>query len=205
MTPAKPPTTATTPPQAPAHAATLAPPIPLAGLLKGLSFANVLEQAVGPKPPSNLPSGSPPLGPTGHPALMVHPDAEKRGRHDGGGHDLDPMTRQTAQLAPPTTPSATTGEVAAGAVQTNARVSLEDLVPELVKRIAWSGDSRRGTVRMELGSGELAGSTVMVSADNGRVTVQVHTPPGTDADAWRARIANRLEARGLSVDSVEVS
>ncbi len=121
-----------------------------------------------------------------------------------GATNLDPMTRQAAQLAPPT-PAAPTNEVAVGAAQTNARVSLEDLVPELVKRIAWSGDARRGTVRMELGSGELAGSTVMVSADNGRVTVHVHTPPGTDADAWRARIANRLEARGLSVDSVEVS
>jgi len=114
------------------------------------------------------------------------------------------MTRQAAQLAPPPMATVTTSEAALGAAQTNARVSLEDLVPELVKRIAWTGDARRGTVRMELGSGELAGSTVTVSADNGRVTVQVNTAAGTDADAWRTRIANRLEARGLSVESVEV-
>jgi hypothetical protein len=92
----------------------------------------------------------------------------------------------------------------AATAQTNACVSLEDLIPQLVKRIAWSGDSRRGTVRMELGSGELAGSTLIVSAESGRVNVRLLSPLGTNTDTWRARIASRLEARGLSVGSVEV-
>ncbi len=87
---------------------------------------------------------------------------------------------------------------------TNARVSLEDLVPQLVKKIAWSGDAHRGTVRMELGAGELAGATLTVSAENGRVSVRVDTPPGTDTAAWRERLSNRLEAKGLSLDTVEV-
>jgi hypothetical protein len=179
--------------------------LPLAAFVKGLSFAGVLEQAVGPKPPSNAaPQSGTPAPPGGHAALFVHPDPEKHGRHDGGGqHDLDPAARQSAQLAPPPATPAVS-EVALGEVQTNAHVSLEDLVPQMVKRIAWSGDARRGTVRMELGSGELAGSTLTVSADNGRVSVQVHAPAGTDTTAWRDRIATRLEARGLSVDSVEV-
>jgi len=117
--------------------------------------------------------------------------------------DLDPMSRQTAQLAPPQALQMFV-EQAASTPQTNAHVSLEDLVPQLVKKIAWSGDGRRGTVRMELGSGELAGSTLTVSADNGRVSVHVQVPVGTDAHAWHARLANRLVARGLAVDSVEV-
>ena len=89
-------------------------------------------------------------------------------------------------------------------MQTHARVSLEELIPQLVKKIAWSGDAKAGTVRMELGAGDLAGSTLTVSAENGRVSVHIAAPPGTDASAWKNRIATRLEARGISVDTVHV-
>jgi len=57
---------------------------------------------------------------------------------------------------------------------------------------------------MELGAGDLAGGTLTVSAENGRVSVHVAVPPGTDADAWKTRIASRLEARGIAVDTVHV-
>ncbi len=134
----------------------------------------------------------------------MHPDAEKRHRH-GAGDDLDPSARQAAQLAPPmATTSPIDAQKEVTAAQTNARVSLEELVPQLVKKIAWSGDARRGTVRMELGAGDLAGSTLTVSAENGRVSVHVASPPGTDTAAWRARLESRLAARGLSLDTVEV-
>jgi hypothetical protein len=92
----------------------------------------------------------------------------------------------------------------ATAAQTNARVSLEELVPQLVKKIAWSGDAKQGTVRMELGAGDLAGSTLTVSADNGRVSVHVAAPPGTDTAAWRDRLESRLSARGLALGTIEV-
>ncbi|HSQ64006.1 MAG TPA: hypothetical protein VLM85_12360, partial [Polyangiaceae bacterium] len=90
------------------------------------------------------------------------------------------------------------------AAQTNARVSMEELLPALVKKIAWSGDAQRGTVRMELGAGELAGATLMVSSEGGRVRVQLHAPPGTDVASWRERLRGRLEAKGLSIESLEV-
>jgi hypothetical protein len=101
------------------------------------------------------------------------------------------------------------GSLPAGAVagpeQVEARVrsSLEDILPALVRRVAWSGDGRRGTVRLELGAGELAGGTLLVQVDEGRVRVRLTAPPGVDVDAWRGRITDRLEARGLAVDSVE--
>lgn len=85
-----------------------------------------------------------------------------------------------------------------------ARTSIEDLLPSLVRRIAWSGDGKRGTVRMELGAGVLEGSTVLIQADAGRVRVELSTPPGTDASAWRERILARLRERGVDVESVEV-
>jgi hypothetical protein len=88
--------------------------------------------------------------------------------------------------------------------ETRARTSLEDLLPALVRRIAWSGDARRGTVRLELGAGALAGATVLIHAEDGRLRVHLRAPAGVDAEAWRSRIEARLARRGLAVDHVEV-
>ncbi len=187
-----------------------APALPL--LLKGPTFANILGAMpiLTPKVPTAMPQldaqgckMQTSLASLGAQAVLpVHPDADKRRRPSAD--DLDPSARQAAQLAPPMPMTAFENEKQEVAAQTNARVSLEDLVPQLVKKIAWSGDSQRGTVRMELGAGELAGSTLTVSADNGRVSVDVAAPPGTDLAAWRERLSSRLAARGLSLDSVEV-
>lgn len=119
--------------------------------------------------------------------------------------DLDPMARRAAQLAPPVQ----VAPVAAGpeptaVIETHARVSLEEILPALVKKIAWAGDGRKGSVRIELGAGELAGSTLLVHADDGKVRVQLDTPPGVDAAHWKQRIHDKLAARGLDVESVEV-
>ncbi len=81
-----------------------------------------------------------------------------------------------------------------------APLSMEDLLPQLVRRIAWAGDRRRGTVHMELGAGRHAGSTVTVHADDGRIRVEVQ---GADADDLRARIHERLERKGIDVESVK--
>jgi hypothetical protein len=117
---------------------------------------------------------------------------------------LDPLARQTAQLAPPmlsSTPIATPSEVPVAA---RVHVSLEDLVPALVRKIAWAGDGRKGSVRMELGAGELAGSVLVVHADDGKVRVELSVPAGVDADAWRTRLEKRLIGRGLDLDCVDV-
>jgi hypothetical protein len=80
---------------------------------------------------------------------------------------------------------------------------MEDLLPALVRRVAWSGDGRRGTVRLELGSGALAGAELVVHADDGRVRVQLRAPAGVDLGPLRERIAIRLAARGVALDEVE--
>jgi hypothetical protein len=82
---------------------------------------------------------------------------------------------------------------------------MEELVPALVKRIAWVGDARRGTVRLEVGAGALAGATLVVHAELGRVRVELAVPPGIDGEAWRAKLAGRLAARGLDLDAVDVT
>jgi hypothetical protein len=83
-----------------------------------------------------------------------------------------------------------------------ARTSLEDLLPALVRKVAWSGDGRRGTVRLELGAGAMAGAEVVVESEGGRVRVQLRAPAGVDAEAWRRRVEGRLAARGLAVEGV---
>jgi hypothetical protein len=129
---------------------------------------------------------------------------------------LDPMRRHRAAADPqgllicPTGPaqvdSLATGTSSPPAT-TNARMgaSLEDLFPALVRRIAWSGDRHRGTVRIELGAGELAGGTLLVHAEDGRVRVHLDAPPGADSRQWQQRIRDRLATRGLATDSVEVT
>jgi hypothetical protein len=90
-------------------------------------------------------------------------------------------------------------------VSMRSAVSLEDLLPILVRRVAWSTDGKRATARLEIGSGDLAGATLLVHADAGRVRVQLEVPAGADARSWRERIVRRLAAREIPVDEVEVS
>ena len=80
--------------------------------------------------------------------------------------------------------------------------SLEELLPALVRRIAWAGDRHKGTVRLELGAGVHAGTTVTVHADGGRVRVELGGAEGPDLDGLRARIDARLRGHGFDVESV---
>jgi hypothetical protein len=126
---------------------------------------------------------------------------------------LDAAFRQTVHLAPP--PAVTIGPAqffqqglpstgSASSSDERAFASLEDLLPALVRKIAWSGDGRRGSVRLELDAGALSGATLLVRADGGQLHVALRTPPGTQVEDWRRRIAARLEAKGLDVTAIDV-
>jgi hypothetical protein len=126
---------------------------------------------------------------------------------------LDPLHRQRAAMGPPEMssgvavsmqPAMAFGVVAAPEV-VRAQASLEDLLPAMVRRIQWSGDGRKGTVRMELAAGALAGSTLLVSSDAGRVSVRLDVPPGVDPSGWKERIEERLAAKHILTNDVEVT
>jgi hypothetical protein len=153
---------------------------------------------------------APPRASAGAPA-RTRPEPERAPRRPVApkatvGDPLDPVARQAAQLAPPLSSTITAGTAGAGEVAdvpaAMARTSLEQLLPALVRRVAWSGDGRKGTVRLELGAGGMAGAEVVVESDQGRVRVQLRAPAGVDAEAWRRRVEGRLTARGLQVDGV---
>lgn len=127
-------------------------------------------------------------------------------REGNGPHDqaddlelLDPAARHAASLAPPALPSAIPTHASEAPLRAR---SLEELLPALVRRIAWAGDKHRGTVRLELGAGAYAGTTVIVHADDGRVRVEISGTEGPELDRLRARLDGRLRGRGLDVESV---
>lgn len=122
---------------------------------------------------------------------------------------LDPLERRRAfdigffPASPSVAPALAPIEIVPTEASHRAAASLEVLLPALVRRIAWSGDGRRGSVRMELGSGPLAGGVLLVHADGGNVSVHLDAPAGADKAEWQARIARALEGRGLQA-TVEV-
>lgn len=180
-------------------------PIALKGLMiptpKGMA-PTAFSTLVRPAPPkgAEIKAGS---------GLVPQPSGHSPAKHEKPptttDDDLDPMARRAAQLAPPVQLGAPAAVAEPSAiVDTHARVSLEEILPQLVRKIAWAGDGKKGSVRIELGAGELAGSTLLVHADEGKVRVELNVPPGVDAHAWKERIHSKLTARGLDVESVDV-
>jgi hypothetical protein len=160
-------------------------------------------------------------GAAGHPAGRGGRDRPSVGKGAGAGtgaradadaDELDAAARQLAHLAPPAlgletpiqplTTTLPTPVAPAPSVPTGPgpSLSLEELLPALVRKIAWSGDARRGTVRIELGAGALAGATLLVASDGGRVQVTLSAGSDVELEPWRDRIAARLADRGLDAD-----
>lgn len=168
---------------------------PFQGLLLG---ARRPQSADGPK---ELPRDSevlppPELRPRKKP-LPEEPVAERSPR--GESATLDPLVCALSRpgllepapiIAPPRGP---------------LELPMELLLERLVKKVAWGGSGRRGTARLELGAGSLAGATVTVHADDaGEVSVELELPPGARSEAWHDELAARLERRGLVVKSVSI-
>jgi hypothetical protein len=128
----------------------------------------------------------------------------------GAADDDDALSllRQAARLAPPVPIAvgapAAAAPVAAPVLDGAVRALLPELMASLVRRIAWGGDARRGSVRIELSGGALAGATLVVHAEGGRVQVELDTPPGADVSRWTERLALCLDARGIDVASLDV-
>jgi hypothetical protein len=128
--------------------------------------------------------------------------ADERPQHEQGApaHGvvewLDPLSRSLSQplRAPP-------APVLAGPAPPP---ELEQLLRDLVRRAAWGGDRRRGTARIELAAGELAGATLLVEADANDLRIDLELPAGVAAEPWRERLATRLRQRGFAVRELNV-
>lgn len=77
-------------------------------------------------------------------------------------------------------------------------------VERLLRRCAWGGDKTRGVARLEFGAGALAGSTLLIEADHGTLSLVLELPAGSEDDGWAERLRARLHGRGLSVSELVV-
>lgn len=121
---------------------------------------------------------------------------------------LDPLTRHAAQLAPPLVTALAPAAATPPSPSPPTPISLEELLPQLVRKLALAGDGKRATVRVEIGAGALEGATLLVSNETGGIRVDVEAPglaSGVDRDAWSTRIRQRLEAKGLRVESIRIT
>jgi hypothetical protein len=122
------------------------------------------------------------------------------GQHRAAEHSLAHEPAPVADMSPPS---------ALPPVEVRAAASLEDLLPALVRNIAWHAQGHRGVVHLELGAGALSGARLVIEADAGRVRITIAAPASirasVDLSGWSERIAARLAARGLDVGSVEVA
>ena len=78
------------------------------------------------------------------------------------------------------------------------REDLQNLLTGLARRAAWGGDRRKGSARIELSEGALAGATLLVHTEQRSVSVELELPPGVAGQGLQERIAERLEARGFA-------
>lgn len=119
---------------------------------------------------------------------------------------LDPLWCQFAIQPELGTSSAAASIGQAPSAALPVREDLQNLLTSLARRTAWGGDRRRGTARIELSEGALAGATLVVHAVQRTVSVELELPEGAagaGARSWQQRIAERLEGRGFSA-KVEV-
>lgn len=130
------------------------------------------------------------------------PDEEDRDRVGLEGHHslLDPLLCQMAiQVAITPSVGLSAGRAADLPAALPLREDLQNLITGLARRVAWGGDRRKGSARIELSVGPLAGSTLIVHADQRSVTVELELAPGSSlAGDWQQRISERLNARGFS-------
>ncbi|MBV9948997.1 MAG: hypothetical protein JOZ69_19265 [Myxococcales bacterium] len=172
-----------------------------------------------------LAPGSSPLvhGPL-HPAAQAHApssravspapesEASDSGDEERGGSPRTPHAPALSlaggpgavPLVSPVLPFEQAPPSAAVTTQARASASLEELLPALVRRIAWSGDRHRGTVRLEIGAGELEGAILVLHADGAAVRLELDVPAGVDARRWQERLQRRLSDSGVAADAVDV-
>lgn len=124
-------------------------------------------------------------------------------RHPAPGAEgaLDPLTRSLATPGGLVFPREATHRAEVRPVAPSDVVVARAL-EEVVRRVSWGGDRRRGVARIELG-GAQAGTAIVVTGEGRDISVRIETRPGVELGALPGRLAERLRARGLSLVSVE--
>lgn len=85
-----------------------------------------------------------------------------------------------------------------------ALIQLDPNLAEMIRKVAWGKSGTRSTLRLELG-GRLEGAVLVLGAEpTSGVSVSLELPSDQDPALWQARLKQRLEARGLNLEALEV-
>ncbi|MBI3201772.1 MAG: hypothetical protein HYZ29_09545 [Myxococcales bacterium] len=152
-----------------------------------------------PQPPLEpLPRPEPPARPTPRPS-RVEPEM---GSGCGPGTPLEPFDPLARALALPVSrgfePSAPTPAAPAPTLALPDELALE----RLVRRFSWGGNGKRGSARIELGSGPLAGATLVVHAEGREVSIEVEGGEDHAVGELARRVKARLDGKGLVLRDV---
>jgi hypothetical protein len=119
------------------------------------------------------------------------------------GRDIDPLELTLAQPSNPhPVPSLAPNETSGRATERGLFIE-SALVQEVVRRVSWGGDRRRGVARIEL-DGAFCGTTIWVRGEGRALELEVSFGPGLESDGLAERLLRRLRARGLDVTEFEV-
>ena len=77
------------------------------------------------------------------------------------------------------------------------------LVEQVVRRVVWGGDRRRGVARIEL-DGALAGTSIWLRGEGRALEVELVLGPGLEDQGLAERLLGRLRTRGIEVARCEV-
>jgi hypothetical protein len=167
-------------------------------------LATLHRQAEGPVAPAESTLRSPPS-----PLEGVYPLVSSAGVNPRGEaaerRELEPLA---LALADPLAGLVPAIEPRAVAVNGVAAPSVEPawesaLVAEVVQRVAWGGDRRRGVAHLELG-GALAGTRITIEGEGREVRVDIALGAGGVLADLPERLAARLARRGITLRSLDV-
>ena len=151
---------------------------------------------------------------TNHKALEINPDPASR--CDGQAvpvsaelvePEIDPLELALAPVPATGAASHTAGVTGLAAEQkgtAGASLAFETaLIENVVKRVSFGGDRRRGVARLEL-DGDYAGTTLWVRGEGSTLELEVRLGVGLESSDLPERLLDRLRARGLEVSAVDV-
>jgi len=84
-------------------------------------------------------------------------------------------------LHPGITPTVVAQATANAPAALPLREDLQNLLTGLARRVAWGGDRRKGSARIELSEGAVAGATLVVHAEQRSISVEIELPGGGGA------------------------
>lgn len=119
--------------------------------------------------------------------------------------ELDPLLLALCPPMSPLPPVAADAPLDSSGVKGGACAQAAEaaLVEQVVRRVVWGGDRRRGVARIEL-DGDFAGTTIWVRGEGRDVALEVDLGPALSSRALPERLVERLRARGIEFTSVVV-